>query len=506
MKDLVIDIPMAYEAVTARDLYRWPGPTWSKSAKWALGPAEGRHMFTMPENRSDLEVDSRWPAFFPSSMCVATSGDAETGTMERIVGASIVNRFPYVVAVPVCRINLSKRHYARRNFMRTVESAGDVAIQFLEPGPCLDRVLASCAEVEDVYTSQRIKQSGLSTRLAVLGNGLVLSDAYLIYEGRLVEPSQDFEGEAIYSAPWIDVGSHRVYFFEIQVIQLRQSIAEGRERIRWRSLPQWNVASASPGKVRSSAASRDDFIKRYNPDYAFPSEKTVSFRTDEVIEDMAVQHVQSVDNWSKQENGKCSNDATRWPCFFPSSVGMITTWAEEGVPNVMPCGSTTVVSRHPFIIAPCVSDAEVNERYAKRGTLSTIRKTGRFGCGVPYWSESIVRAIEYAGNVSILKDRDKVEHAGLHVESLVGSPLLSDLPIHFDCRVIEEVRLGTHVMFLGEVERIFRRGDLNKDNPLTWSPHPWVENSCHSLHRTEASALCREEALFARQVRSSNHR
>ena len=31
------------------------------------------------------------------------------------------------------------------------------------------------------------------------------------------------------------------------------------------------------------------------------------------------------------------------------------------------------------------------------------------------------------------------------------TPRLLDLPIHFDCEVRDEVRLGTHILFLGEV-------------------------------------------------------
>jgi flavin reductase (DIM6/NTAB) family NADH-FMN oxidoreductase RutF len=152
---------------------------------------------------------------------------------------------------------------------------------------------------------------------------------------------------------------------------------------------------------------------------------------------------------------------------------MITTWAAPGVPNLMPCGSTTLVSRQPLVISPCVSYARINERYAPRHTLDTIRRTGRFGCGVPFLDDRVLSAIKYAGNVSLTTDPDKLASAGLHVEPAPWSPVLTALPVHFDCEVVGEVRLGTHSMFFGEVRRVRVRGDLDRANPIEWCP--WAD-------------------------------
>ena len=167
------------------------------------------------------------------------------------------------------------------------------------------------------------------------------------------------------------------------------------------------------------------------------------------------------------------NDRARWPCFFPSSVGMITTWAADDRPNLMPCGSTTVLSRDPLVITPCVGYAAINERYAPRLTLELIRKNRTFGCGVPFISERVIAAIKYAGNVSLQTAGDKVARAGLAVAAGGPAPVLTDLPVHFDCEVLDEVRLGTHVMFLGAVTRIRVRPDVSAANPLEWCP--WAD-------------------------------
>ena len=218
-----------------------------------------------------------------------------------------------------------------------------------------------------------------------------------------------------------------------------------------------------------SAGPGAGYQKGYTPHYAFPSAGTIAFEADGVTDGMAVKHLPP----EAADQVEVDNDRARWPCFFPSSVGMITTWTADGRPNLMPCGSTTVLSRHPLVITPCVGYAAINERYAPRLTLELIRKNRAFGCGVPFISERVIAAIKYAGNVSLQVAGDKVARAGLTVEGGGPAPVLTDLPVHFDCEVLDEVRLGTHVMFLGSVRRIRVRPDVTAANPLEWCP--WAD-------------------------------
>jgi flavin reductase (DIM6/NTAB) family NADH-FMN oxidoreductase RutF len=102
--------------------------------------------------------------------------------------------------------------------------------------------------------------------------------------------------------------------------------------------------------------------------------------------------------------------------------------------------------------------------------LEQIRRTGRFGCGVPYIDDDVLAAIRYAGNTSWHVDPDKIRTSGLTVDPQSQTPRLLELPIHFDCEVRRELRLGTHVMFLGEVRRISVREDVSSERPLQWNP------------------------------------
>jgi flavin reductase (DIM6/NTAB) family NADH-FMN oxidoreductase RutF len=365
---------------------------------------------------------------------------------------------------------LSSRHYARHAFPEALEKSGAAALQFFAPGDSIDRLAGVTAATSDDEAHRRVAITGLAVRSAETNPSPVFADAYMVFEVRLVSPGRDFDGQSTYESPWIDIGSHRIYFLEIVAIQLRKDIAGGESQILWRSLPVWEPSLASglhdPGPPATSF-SRVRYWKRYEPHYRFPSAGTAAFELESVEGDMAVKHFPPL----PEDQLEVDDDRARWPCFFPSSLGLISAWSNDHVPNVMPCGSTTVVSRQPLVMACCVSYAAINIRYAPRATLALIRQNGRFGCGVPYISERMVKAIEYTGNVSFREDAMKVAHSGLDVEQPSLSPVLPAVPVHFDCEVVGEMRLGTHVMFLGEVRTIRVRADVTPDNPLEWTPY-----------------------------------
>ncbi len=452
----------------ARYYYRWPRCDLGRLVPWRKDDGGRTYVRNLPEGDEELAADSRWPAFFPSPMCFVTTAAGSQVALEKVVGPTIVNRFPYVLALTFCRKRLSDRHHPRTIFTEMLERGRGVAVQFLPPGSATDRIMDAVTSVPEARADTRIGQAGLLTRRAMTNKAPVFRDAYMVYEARLVEPRRDFEGRVVYEKPWIDVGSHRVYFFEINAIQLRQDIACGRGQIRWRALPEWNPQVELQGAAPAAKRPGDDgrYAKPYTPNYTFPSAGTIAFEADTLQDGMAVKLLPPL----PEDQVEVDNDRARWPCFFPASVGMITTWTSSGVPNLMPCGSTTVVSRHPLTVAACISYAAINERYAPRATLKTIRQTRRFGYGVPFVNDTIVSAIRYAGNHSIADDPRKAANAGLTVEPSVFAPVLHALPVHFDCELIGEKRLGTHVMVLGEVRCIRVRSDVTPDHPIIWCP------------------------------------
>ena len=447
--------------------YLWPYNGAFDAAAWGHMADDGHRVRVLPESREELERDSRWPAFFPSPICITTTAHGGVSHVEKVVGASIVNRFPYVVALSYCREALSSRHYVRRTFMDALEASGCATIQFIMPSDELGTLMSGIAEVPEDRPAERFA----ATCLATHGTPPIFDDAYLVYQCRLVRPGRDFEGAPIYPEPWIDVGSHRVYLLEIELIALEEDIASGRAPLHWRSLPVWRGApwrrsDPAAAAKRHAALARGTFVKAYQPDYVFPSAGTIAFAADEHRGGFAIKHLLPL----PADQVEVDNDRARWPCFFPSSVGLITVADAEDRVGGMACGSTTILSRHPLTVAIGVSYARINQRYARRGSLDLLENADRFGCGVPYYDADVLEAIRYLGNISRSHDPQKVDNCGLTPVRMGGSVALAELPIHYDCRIVARQRLGTHVLILGEVESVFVRRDITPENPLEWCP------------------------------------
>jgi hypothetical protein len=164
MTPTAIAPPFDLEGWRHRYGYQWPDMP-GGSGPWRAAPDGQTLVRELPETRNELKADSRWPAFFPSSMCLVTASDGGTDVLEKVVGASIVNRFPYVVALSFCREQLSDRHHARRRFTDLIEKSGNVAIQFLPQGASLDRAMSAITSTTDAETASRIRRGGSPTTL-----------------------------------------------------------------------------------------------------------------------------------------------------------------------------------------------------------------------------------------------------------------------------------------------------------------------------------------------------
>src|SRR5262249_44737693 len=88
------------------------------------------------------------------------------------------------------------------------------------------------------------------------------------------------------------------------------------------------------------------------------------------------------------------------------------------------------------------------------------------------YRSDVLSAITYLGNVSHRNDSAKVANCGLTMRELGGTVGFAELPVHYDCRIVARVPLGTHCMFLGKVENVLVRADLTPENPL--EGRPWA--------------------------------
>jgi flavin reductase (DIM6/NTAB) family NADH-FMN oxidoreductase RutF len=465
--------PGTVNSQIAKYVYPWPPLNALKKPVWRDYLEGEYHQREMPESTEEVAGDSRWPAFFSQPICLVTTTDGQQIYLEREVGPCIVNRFPYVMTISLCREALSQRHRPRLQFMEALEQSGVANVQFLPLGEPLDRCLATLDACPEGAVQKRMVASRLPYRRALSNAAPVFADAFMIYEAHFCQPMEDLYGNSIYEKPYVDVGSHRVYFLEVNCIQLRKDIADGQTQIQWNSLAEWTPTRPSrrTEDIDQSMIARMGYVKPFTPYYKFPAANTVAFEYDGVADGMAYKHFEA---FKRSQVEDIDNDKTRWPCFFPSSLGMITSRSADGKPNVMPCGSTTVIGRSPFTISPAVTYGGINDRYRSRYTLHNIRQHGRFGVGLATVNDEMLNAIRYAGNISAADDPNKLRNSGLWFDDNDFSPILRGCPVHFDCQVVDEVKLGTHSMFIGKVCRILVRADVSPDNPITWNPWPVV--------------------------------
>ncbi len=234
------------------------------------------------------------------------------------------------MAISVCREWLSTRHHPRSRSMQILETGRCAALQFLPPGAELDRAMEIIASVPEDHTEIRIAATELEAHQAATNPARVFRNAYMICEARLVQPGRDFDWRPIYEKPYADVGSHRAYFLEITAIQLRRDLAQGISQIHWRALPEWlpeTPLAAPPAVDERIFAGR--YKKPYTPNYNFPSPGTIAFQPDEIAQGMAIKYLPPL----ATDQVEIDNDRARWPCYFPSSLGLISTWDSVCAPN-----------------------------------------------------------------------------------------------------------------------------------------------------------------------------
>jgi flavin reductase (DIM6/NTAB) family NADH-FMN oxidoreductase RutF len=128
--------------------------------------------------------------------------------------------------------------------------------------------------------------------------------------------------------------------------------------------------------------------------------------------------------------------------LLPSPVLVIGTYCADGKPNIMTAAWGGIACSKP----PCVSIS------LREATLSfhSIQQTEAFTVNIP--SEKYFKEADFAGLASG-RDCDKFEETGLTAEKskLVNAPLVKEFPYALECRLIQQVTLGLHTMFIGEI-------------------------------------------------------
>ena len=138
----------------------------------------------------------------------------------------------------------------------------------------------------------------------------------------------------------------------------------------------------------------------------------------------------------------------------PTPVVLVSC-AEKGNPehrNMITLAWTGTVNSEP----PMVSISVRKSRYSHE----LIRQSGEFVVNLT--DEKMCRAVDYCG-VKSGRDTDKAKETGLRympAEGLDTAPAVEGAPVSLCCRVKEVLELGSHDLFIGQVETVMVREDL----------------------------------------------
>jgi len=128
--------------------------------------------------------------------------------------------------------------------------------------------------------------------------------------------------------------------------------------------------------------------------------------------------------------------------LFPLPVVLTTCVDKDGNPNIITLAWVGIVCSEP----PQISISVRHQRYS----CELIMESREFTVNVP--SESIVREVDVCGNVS---GREANKFALTDLTPIpsrkIRPPLIKECPYNIECKVVRELDLGSHVMFIGEV-------------------------------------------------------
>jgi flavin reductase (DIM6/NTAB) family NADH-FMN oxidoreductase RutF len=143
------------------------------------------------------------------------------------------------------------------------------------------------------------------------------------------------------------------------------------------------------------------------------------------------------------------------PILLPSPVLIVGTYGSDGKPNIMNAAWGGIASSHP----PCISVS------LREATLSyhNIQQSEAFTVNIP--SERYFKEADFVGMVSGRQcDKFKETHLTPEKSKLVNAPIVKEFPYALECKLVRQVALGSHTMFIGEIVGIVADSEVLHPN------------------------------------------
>jgi len=156
--------------------------------------------------------------------------------------------------------------------------------------------------------------------------------------------------------------------------------------------------------------------------------------------------------------------------FMPMSAVMISCISKEGRPNIIPIIAWSFACRWPPKITIGICRGEYTPSYYVRASYQMIKDTGEFVINFPDISmrDQITLTGELTANDPTV---DKWAAAGLTQgrSLVVKAPTVEECPISIECVVTDELCLGSHQLFVGEVVAYHQIGEIvQQENDEEW--------------------------------------
>jgi flavin reductase (DIM6/NTAB) family NADH-FMN oxidoreductase RutF len=160
--------------------------------------------------------------------------------------------------------------------------------------------------------------------------------------------------------------------------------------------------------------------------------------------------------------------------LYPTPIMLVGTYDASGRPNVMTAAWGGICCSSP----PCVAVSLRKATY----TYGNIAQQGGFTINIP--SDQYAVQADYCGMVSG-KKADKFAETGLTPvrSTLVNAPYIEELPLVLECKLVHQIELGLHTLFVGEILDVKASEDVLDDKGV-----PDVEKLKPFFYAPEANA------------------
>lgn len=142
----------------------------------------------------------------------------------------------------------------------------------------------------------------------------------------------------------------------------------------------------------------------------------------------------------------------------PRPIAWVSTLSSDGTPNLAPFSFFTVASRKPPTVLLSIGERD-GVSGAEKDTLANVRATDELVINIPGQANADAVA---ASSTQVASEVDEHVLAGVTAvpSTVVGPPTVAEALMALECRLADEVRVGTDVLVLAEVLAVTYRSGL----------------------------------------------